>query len=366
MLAPPDLSRHARAAARECDVQEPGTRPLVHIGFHKTASTLLQSALFARNDLGFERLENDRYHVQVDFVKQGPFDDLSPGRIQSYRRRNREAQTRGNTLVVSHERLSGYPASGGYDAKLIADRIKNCLPDARILIFVREQRSMIFSYYLQYISDGGSLSFRRLTTPLQWTLSRKPEFDFRSFAYVQCIEYYRRLFGEDNVLVLPYEALRSDGCRIAREIAQFCRQDPSLIPHDIFGTPANEGMPILMQALRRPLNSLFNRNQLSPEAPILFPWFDRYYRKLRPLFAFTGMFDGPLRRRLMGQIERAVGERYAESNQQLQRMTGYDLRRLGYSLPSRTASLGEPANAGAAVPAPKHARSTLRTPNRVA
>lgn len=323
-------------------MKEPGTRPLVHIGFHKTASTLLQNALFSRRELGFERLENDRYHIQLDFVKQGAFDDLSPHRIESYRRRSREAQARGNTLVVSHERLSGYPASGGYDAKLIADRIKNCLPNARILVFVREQRSMIFSYYLQYISDGGSLSFRRLTTPLQWTLSRKPDFDFRSFAYVQCIEYYRQLFGPENVLVLPYEALRNDASRVAREISQFCEHDASLIPHDIFGAPANEGMPILMQALRRPLNALFNRNQLSPQAPVVFPPFDRYYRKLRPIFAFTAMFDKPLRRRLMRQIEQSVGERYAESNQQLQRMTGYDLRRFGYSLPSPAAPMLEP------------------------
>lgn len=337
----------------------PGTGPLVHIGYHKTASTLLQNALFARRDLGFERLENDRYHIKLDFVKQGAFDDLPPNRVESYRRRSREAQERGHTLVVSHERLSGYPASGGFDAKLIADRVKNCLPDARILVFVREQRSMIFSFYLQYISDGGSLSFRRLTTPLQWTLHRQPEFDFRSFAYAQCIAYYRQLFGADNVLVLPYEALRSEPQRIAREIAQFCGQDPSRIPHDIFGAPANEGMPILMQALRRPLNALFNRNQLSPQAPIRFPPFDRYYRKLRPLFALGRLIDGPLRRRLERRIEQAVGDRYAESNQQLQRMTRYDLRRLGYSLPNPAAPLVEPASCGSAAASAKRARPSF-------
>ncbi|MPS67127.1 MULTISPECIES: sulfotransferase [unclassified Novosphingobium] len=340
-------------------MQESGTRPLVHIGFHKTASTLLQNALFARPDLGFERLENDRHHVQLDFVKQGAFDGPSPDRIESYRRRAREAQRRGNTLVVSHERLSGYPGSAGFDAPLIADRLKECLPDARILVFIREQRSMIFSYYLQYISDGGSLSFNRLATPLQWTLYRKPEFDFRTFAYIQCIEYYRRLFGPESVLVLPYEALRTDPGRVAREISQFCEQNPSLVPLDIFGEPANEGMPMLMQILRRPLNALFNRNQLAPNAPLLFPPFDRNYRKLRPLFAFTRMLEGPLRRRLMRQIELAVGERYAESNQQLQRMTGYDLRRFGYCLPAPAQpqqdlpaiALGGKARARAAIPA---------------
>lgn len=312
-------------------------RPLVHIGFHKTASTLLQRALFARSDLGFERPSRDRTHLQGDFIRYGPFDEMDPKVIASYHRLAYEARTRGRTLVVSHERLSGYPGSGGFDARMIADRIHTCLPDARILVLVREQRSMLYSYYLQYITDGGSLSFNRLVSANQPTLFRKPEFDLRSFSYVPLLEYYRSLFGAENLLVVPYEALRVDGWHVAAEIAEFCGLPAERIAPDIFDSPANSGMPLMMQLLRRHLNGLIYRNQLSPHAPIAFNPFDRWYRRMRPLFEPTRLIDGPLRRRLKNQIERITADRYAESNRQLQHMTGHDLSRYGYRMATSVA-----------------------------
>lgn len=307
-------------------------RPLVHIGFHKTASTLLQRALFARSDLGFERPSRDRTHLQGDFIRYGPFDEMDRKVIDSYHRLAYEAHTRGRTLVVSHERLSGYPGSGAFDARMIADRIHTCLPNARILVLVREQRSMLYSYYLQYITDGGSLSFKRLVSANQPTLFRKPEFDLRSFSYVPLLEYYSSLFGAENLLVVPYEALRVDGWHVAAEIARFCGMSTERIAPDIFDSPANSGMPLMMQLLRRHLNGLIYRNQLSPHAPIAFNPFDRWYRRIRPLFEPTRLIDAPFKRSLKNQIERVTGERFAESNRQLQRMTAHDLSRYGYRM----------------------------------
>lgn len=308
-------------------------RPLVHIGFHKTASTLLQRTLFTRSDLGFERPGRDRFHIQADFIRYGAFDEMDPKVIEAYHRLAYEARTRGRTLVLSHERLSGYPGSGGFDARMIADRIKTCLPDARILVFVREQRSMLYSYYLQYITDGGSLSFKRLIKPIQPKLFRKPELDLRTFAYVPLIEYYRTLFGAENVLIIPYETLHVETWRIALEIARFCGQSTNRIDTEIFGDMANSSMPIIMQLVRRHLNGLIYRNQLSPHAPIKFNPFDRWYPRMRPLFEPTRLVDAPFKRRLKRQIEEITGDRYAESNLRLQRMTGHDLSRYGYRLP---------------------------------
>ena len=44
------------------------------------------------------------------------------------------ATAEGRTLVLSHERLSGYPSSGGYDRALIAERLNASFPEAKILI----------------------------------------------------------------------------------------------------------------------------------------------------------------------------------------------------------------------------------------
>ncbi|MFD1961125.1 hypothetical protein ACFSHP_22700 [Novosphingobium panipatense] len=205
-------------------------RPLIHIGFHKTASTLLQQALFARPDLGFERPYNDRKFIQADFVRRGPFDGVPIERQVEYRRVAQEAAEAGRTLVISHERLSGYPGTGAFDGPIIAQRLKETFPDARILVFVREQLELIASYYLQYITDGGALSFRRLVTRIQPGMYRKPQFDLDVFSFVKTINHYRSLFGSDNVLVVPYEALRRDGWQLARTIAQYAGQDPQAYP----------------------------------------------------------------------------------------------------------------------------------------
>lgn len=307
-------------------------RPLVHVGFHKTASTLLQRTLFTRSDLGFERPYDDRIRIQADFVRPGPFDGMSDAAQDHYRRAAREAAARGRTLVISHERLSGYPGSGSFDAPLIAQRLKTCLPHARVLIFVREQCDLIGSYYLQYVTDGGSLSFKRFVTPIQPRMYRRPQFEFDTFGFVKTIEHYRSLFGAENVLVIPYEALRKDPLRVARTITEYAGQDPAAIPADIFADRANTGMPIMMQMLRRRLNGLINRNQLSPHAPIRFGPFDRWFPHMRRLFEFTRAFEGPLKRRLEREVRDAVGDRYALSNRELQALTDYDLHSLGYRM----------------------------------
>lgn len=309
-------------------------RPLVHVGFHKTASTLLQKMLFARTDLGFERPRDDRIRIQSDFVKMGPFDAMPEAAAKDYRRAAREAASAGRTLVISHERLSGYPASGAFDAPLIAQRIKNCLPDARILIFVREQCDLISSFYSQYITDGGSMSLRCLGRPVQPRMYRRPQFELDTFAFVKTIEYYRDLFGPENVLVIPYEALRHDPWLVAQAIAEHAGQDPARIPANIFETRANSGMPILMQMLRRHLNGLVNRNQLAPHAPIRFGPFERWYVRTKCLFELTRAIDRPFRNRLKRQVRALVGDHFAQTNRELQQLTSYDLQRFGYRMAS--------------------------------
>ena len=71
----------------------------------------------------------------------------------------------GLSPVVSFERFSGNPFSGGYDSKEIADRLVQVFPDARVLVVVREQRSMIVSTYKQYVREGGALPPSKFMLP---------------------------------------------------------------------------------------------------------------------------------------------------------------------------------------------------------
>ena len=122
--------------------------------------------------------------------------------------------------------MSGYPASGGYDSQLIADRLHRMVPRARVLIVIREQKSFLRSMYSQYVTDGGDLPLSRFLNPPEPHLNRVPGWDFDFLAYHRLIGYYRKLFGPERVLVLPFELLTREPRRFITDILRFCGRRP--------------------------------------------------------------------------------------------------------------------------------------------
>ena len=118
--------------------------------------------------------------------------------------------------VLSHERLSGYPHSGGFDSRAIAERLATVLPGARILIVVREQRSMIHSNYHQYVRDGGACPLHRYLQPPQPSMRRMPGFAAEFFAYDRLVETYRSHFGDGERLRPGLRAVRGHSGPIPR------------------------------------------------------------------------------------------------------------------------------------------------------
>src|SRR5690606_32375639 len=89
-------------------------------------------------------------------------------------------------------------------------------PEARIVIFVREQVAMAAACYNQYLREGGTGSVRRYLFPEDYRHLTKmrpfktPRFDFAQFDYLGLVDHYDRLFGRGNVHVFAYEALARD------------------------------------------------------------------------------------------------------------------------------------------------------------
>src|SRR3546814_8368538 len=90
---------------------------------------------------------------------------------------------------------------------MIADRLRETFPDARILIVIREQRALIRSMYSQHITDGGTGTLGRFLNRPEPGLGRKPWFDPEVYAFDRLIAYYCGLFGAERVLALPFELL---------------------------------------------------------------------------------------------------------------------------------------------------------------
>lgn len=191
-------------------------RLLLHVGYHKTATTWMQQRLFVPEH-GFRQVarhaEAWKHVVGVHgllFDPRNMRDAITEGMAEL-----RE----GEVPVVSSEILSGHPLYGGMSSDVFAERLKEIAPDARILISVRHQRKMLISVYMQYLSRGGTMS------PATF-FAGDPDLGFygfrpENFEYHRLVAHYQRLFGAENVHVLSQESLAKDMDGASLAIARF-------------------------------------------------------------------------------------------------------------------------------------------------
>lgn len=178
---------------------------LVHIGYHKTGTTWLQRVLF-QPEFGYHPLLG---HEEIFEHIIKPHDmHYRPEKPQAMIAGLRSAHEDGSIDVISSEMLSGNPFYGSRENLGIARRLAGIVPDARILITIRNQMSILPSVYMQYLSRGGSMTMRQF-------FAEKPvmgysTFTAETFEYHLLLQVYRDLFGEDRVLVLTQEQLNSD------------------------------------------------------------------------------------------------------------------------------------------------------------
>ena len=141
-------------------------RPLIHIGFPKAASTWLQRGLFSDEKAGLIAPWGVQAGEAVEqFALPNPFRFSAESARKVFELGLEEAARRSLVPVLSHEMLTGDQMKGFYWGKEVADRIHVIFPDAKILIFIREQKSMIWSSYQQYLKEGGVLTLQRYIDP---------------------------------------------------------------------------------------------------------------------------------------------------------------------------------------------------------
>ena len=110
-----------------------------HVGMHKTGSTWMQKNIFSpHKNINF--LDHDYIYQNIIHPFNNEFDLILPS-IKN--------NLKDGLNIFSSERLSGNPHSGYYDTSLLIDRMHKISPDAKIIIVLREQKSMIVSCYKQ-------------------------------------------------------------------------------------------------------------------------------------------------------------------------------------------------------------------------
>ena len=189
---------------------------LLHVGYHKTATTWMQGLLFRRMH-GYRKVATQA-EVFANIVRPHGF-RFDPGPMRDLIARKLDGLAPGEVPVISSEVLSGHPFQGGHESDIYAERLHRIAPEARILITIRNQMRILPSVYMQYLQRGGRMPYDRFFAGE----SRVGYFGFtpEHFEYDLLIAHYQRLFGRENVYVLTQESLVADMEDIAERLAEF-------------------------------------------------------------------------------------------------------------------------------------------------
>jgi hypothetical protein len=308
---------------------------LVHIGYHKTGTTWLQKELFNPESEFFVPLypgNNPKAgrNLRKLFVRDkeryllSPFELNKAEILEELDAMLGAIDLGGKIPVLSYERLSGNPHSGGFDARVIADRIKACFPDAKIFCVIREQKDMILSTYFQYLKIGGTDSLTNYLT--RSYDGRRPGFSPIQLNYVNLVSCYFRLFSPENVLVLPYEMFRDNAELYLKKLGEFVSVDLSGVSANV--TTVHNKRAANSTTPRFPFLNLFlNRSSVNAYSRLYMPM-------SKPLIHMVSRLTGTGSRARVGklkqQIDEIIQDRYESSNRELSGMTGLDLSVYGY------------------------------------
>lgn len=307
-------------------------RSIVHIGYHKTATNWFQRNYYpnVRNYHYVHRKKVRRAFLSDSGLKFDPERAARALEVESL-----------DGLILCEEELSGNIHTGGLFGcltKELAGRIHRVLPEAEIVIFIRNQVDMVASVYKQYVKEGGTYSVNRYLFPYRYLPqsgfqpAKAPLFSFDHFDYQALVNLYRKHFGPEHVHVFLYEEFSRDNQAFIKRYAQRFGFEVNL--NDVPRTRPNPSFGRLVLPIAKVLNRLSYRDVL----------YKRYLFHVPGMYKVRGVVLKRLNR-LPGfgadaSPERILGDKnvefirgyYADSNRQLAVECDLPLADYGYPL----------------------------------
>ena len=288
-----------------------------HIGYHKTGSTWLQNVYYEQHP-----------HIRLINNTVRPWDDGFLKSLIGVSERDFDAEVsrtllrkqikecggaEGDVAVVSAERLSGHPCSGGYDSLMLARRIHKVAPEARVFCLIRGQVEMIESVYRQLVSEGYTGKPESMFEKRMW---KTVAFDLGFYEYDKMYCEYADRFGSENVMFAQYECLRARPEKILVEMADFfgvCHEQPMYDSKTVA-----RSLPAYAVNIVRLMNR-FRRTELNPFPAVCMPEFVRS-------LVVSGLRKSRQKGRVLRQHQREYIRAYfADSNRRMAQRMELDL-----------------------------------------
>jgi hypothetical protein len=306
---------------------------IIHIGYHKCASTYLQHYVFPKipaNYIWCKRHIVDSIQSQTSFEKDSLIQWLKEKIVRKYK------GSPYDVTILSHEELSGHPH--GYKRDLpfiVANNLKDAFPYAKILIVIRHQLDYLVSLYTYRVAIKGMES-RSIS---QFLEKERDSGLFEKLEYDRLIEYYMSLFGKEHVRVIPLELLKTNSGSFHEQLAAFFNLSYT-IPEPVKILNESTKLARVIQ-FWRPIN-------------LVFFWFVKFLAfvkidtEVRPYYVVRELFYS-FKQRVTGMLNPLFKssekisipsdyfndvflKRYADSNLRLYKLTGLNVAEFGYPM----------------------------------
>lgn len=312
-------------------------RVTIHVGLHKTATTFLQERLFpSLRDVRFIH----PLHVSRDgdgpietFVLECFFRNAACIDMEQHARDIGAwlAQVDEPHLLISSEALVGWPTENHGNLRVNADLLHEMFPAAKICLVTRRQDKWADSAISQAFRSGLTTTPERFLNYRDGEFGRcniglyhGPNVDARDLNWEAFDRYYRRVFGEDAVLSLPFERFVHDAPDFLARWFEFFHIDPCELPEtdeQINQRWSRRGVTVakLVNQVPMPIQRVV-RDKLGKRwhpSEVMARTVDRWFPSKKNTF-------------LSSELAAKVLALHAESNRVLAERTGEDLAAFGY------------------------------------
>jgi len=270
----------------------------IHVGLHKTASTFLQEKVFCH-------LKSVSYLTRPYTQHNHVFNKLQYADDSLYDSSKLVAeldQIQEERILISDEAFSGVPITlGQMNRSMIAKRLKDIFPEAKILLFIRGQKAMLLSHYNMWVKGyyrgykpiHDFLWYPRQDFSYQDYQSNSNKYDLSTlyfntnepylhldcFLYHELISLYKDLF--EDVHVFLYEDIKDNPSQVLNQLEKIFDEslpDRAKSSRTSKVNPSLTSQELQIKRLDNRLRVLSKRKSITQSlAKLLYLFFDRKY-----------------------------------------------------------------------------------------
>ncbi len=304
---------------------------IVHIGYPKCGSTLLQRSVFpGLPDTEYVSFAGDTELYQALALRDFPGGEGARGEVLERFADTVAAGHRPTLVSAEHfvmpadtfdfRRLRGRPAATRYlDGQTILERLAGLPVEVKVLLVVRRQDHWLRSWHQERVRRLETRTFRAFLE------DEGNETLYEALAYDRVVDRLETMFGADNVLTVPFEFLVRDPSSFWGRMAGLI---PSISP-SLEVSQVRASMRTETILVRRHVNRLLvGLAYLTGGRSVVD---DLVFRGLKKVYALEGHLNAVLpSRRGEIRLPAELTDRFRVGNRALAAKLGIDLEDLGY------------------------------------